>query len=249
VEQSAEGSEDLPPEAEQLYRAPLADFTRARNELAKRLAGEGRRDAAEWVRRLKKPRLSAWAINRLAHDASDDIERLLETSRRIEAADSGAAMRGATRERHTLVSELVARAGQILQAAGQSTSGATLHQVQQTLYAITNEEERDRLRRGVLTEPLEGSGFGDVLTMPDAATFTDPRAEERRARAGEELRHVRDELREAEQDASRLRREAERARRALAVAEDEAATAERRVERLRDAQQAAEAAVSEAERT
>ena len=65
-------------EVERLYGLPLGEFTSARNELAKRLAKEGDRVAAESVRALPKPPVSVWAINEAARSDTDGVRALLE---------------------------------------------------------------------------------------------------------------------------------------------------------------------------
>ena len=51
-------------EIRELYQGPLAGFVAARQALAKKLKGAGDERAAE-VRELRKPSLSAWAVNAL----------------------------------------------------------------------------------------------------------------------------------------------------------------------------------------
>lgn len=218
---------------EELYGAPLNEFTQRRNALAKKLVEQGRREEAESVRKLKKPRLPAWAINQLARRAKDLVDRFLEAGQRIEDAGSADAMRLATQERHALAQDLVRRAERILSEAGQSTSSATLHQVSQSLYGTTSAEERDRLRRGILTDPLEGAGFGEALeTSPQGAA--DEEHERRKQKAEKDLQRLRDELDRSEKEAKRLRSEADRTRRGAHAAEQQAAAAaELHVERLR----------------
>ncbi len=73
-------------EENDLYGLPLADFTKARDELARRLRREGRRDDAEAVKALRKPTVAAWALNQLARRRPGDVERLLATGERLREA-------------------------------------------------------------------------------------------------------------------------------------------------------------------
>ena len=56
-----------------LYRAPLNDFTAARNALAKSLSGE----EAKRVRGLAKPTLVPWAVNQVYWKARATYDRLM----------------------------------------------------------------------------------------------------------------------------------------------------------------------------
>ena len=58
------GDQELALELRALYQGPLADFVGARKALAKRLRQAGDPRHAE-VAELRKPGLSAWAVNRL----------------------------------------------------------------------------------------------------------------------------------------------------------------------------------------
>jgi hypothetical protein len=64
---------------DELYRAPFDEFIARRDALVKELRKDGKRDEADAVKKLKKPALSAWALNQLPRDA---IEELLERLRR-----------------------------------------------------------------------------------------------------------------------------------------------------------------------
>jgi hypothetical protein len=48
-----------------LYTLPLDDFIRARNSLAKQLADAGNSEEAQRVKGLRKPNVTAWAVNQL----------------------------------------------------------------------------------------------------------------------------------------------------------------------------------------
>jgi hypothetical protein len=52
-----------------LYRRPLEEFVAARDQLARQLRAAGDRDAARQVAGLRRPSISAWAANQLAHAA------------------------------------------------------------------------------------------------------------------------------------------------------------------------------------
>src|ERR687891_633946 len=62
-----------------LYGLPLDEFTPARNELAKRLRGEGDRETAERVKELAKPSVAAWTVNQIARRRARPSRRFAAT--------------------------------------------------------------------------------------------------------------------------------------------------------------------------
>jgi hypothetical protein len=52
-----------------LYRRPLGEFVAARDQLTRQLRTAGDRETARRVARLRRPSISAWAANQLAHAA------------------------------------------------------------------------------------------------------------------------------------------------------------------------------------
>src|SRR3954462_6936203 len=59
-------------EADELYGLPDAEFTPARDALAKRLRAEKRREDADAVKALRKPSVAAGAINRAVREHGAD---------------------------------------------------------------------------------------------------------------------------------------------------------------------------------
>jgi hypothetical protein len=85
-------------EIERLYALPLDEFTRERDELAKRLRADGDRDAAAAVKALKKPSVAAWAVNQVRRDRPEDMRRLLDVTEELHRVYAGLSAAGA-RER------------------------------------------------------------------------------------------------------------------------------------------------------
>ena len=69
-----------------LYRAPLNEFTGARNALAKTLSG----DDAKRVRALAKPTLVPWAVNQVYWHARAAFDRLMKSGERLRKAQIAA---------------------------------------------------------------------------------------------------------------------------------------------------------------
>ena len=251
----------VPSDADELYGLPLAEFTAARNALAKQMASSGDKAGAAAVRRLAKPSKTAWALNQLARRRPGDVDELLAAGRRVREAQQRALegdagdLREATRAEHDQVARLVDAALGLLGEGGGGTERlrATLHA------AATDPDAGELLQRGRLVRDIEASGFGleglvegelppvrRTESAPAARTASaeaedDPAG--RQARQEAEDRARRQARREAEREAERLRREAERARdRARRLLED-AERAEARARELRaEAEAAADAA-------
>lgn len=245
---------DLERELDELYAADLSEFTRARNELAKRLKKEGAADEAALVAALKKPSVAVWAANQLAREARKEVDRLLDAGHRVRDAQRKALAEGdasplerAQKAQAASVRELVARGREILEERHGSASDAALERLGSTLRAASVDENgRELLARGRLTEELEPAGFEALASMSELLRSSSKPA--RRARAAKEKRsevaelrdRVRDakaresELRaaarEAQRDADRARKEAERLEAAAARAAERADAAAEDVE-------------------
>src|SRR5260221_6788543 len=62
---------------DELYARPAEEFVAARDELARALRSEGEREAADAVKRLRRPSHAAAIVNRLARDEPELAEALL----------------------------------------------------------------------------------------------------------------------------------------------------------------------------
>lgn len=229
-------------EADDLYALPLDEFTRARNELAKRLKDPS-------IRELKKPSVSAWAANQLARKREVDVRRLVRAGERLEQAQRGivgggdqAAFAEAQQEERDAVRRLRGEAAQILRESGHPASDATLDRLAGTLHAAAaTEEGRLALRGGRLTEDLEPLGFGvfqGVVPKPAgrrrrASAAPAPRANRQLEKARAELAAAREEADATEKEAKNAEREADRARRAADRAAERVARLQSRVDELR----------------
>ena len=80
----------LEKELDRLYALPLNEFTAARDEIAKRLRGEGEHELADEVKALRKPTVSVWLVNRLAREREIDVKRLLRAGEALGKAQASA---------------------------------------------------------------------------------------------------------------------------------------------------------------
>jgi hypothetical protein len=229
---------EAPAEIARLYSLPLEEFTPARNELAAELASAGRKEEAAAVRKLKKPSLTAWAVNRVVRDERPRVERLLELVDALKEARSATDINALAGERRELVAALTRRAGRILEEAGHPASAAALQRITHTLSAGGEEDERAALSTGTLSQDLTPAGFDALGAFGDAAVMAPPEPE--RDHEAEELQRL---AAEAELEAARLTEEAERAEAAALRASEAASAARRQAREAREkAQRAARSA-------
>jgi hypothetical protein len=159
---------------DELFGLPPEEFVAARDELARRLKREGDAEAAKWVKALRRPPLSAWAVNRLAREQGQALGRLLAAGERLRAAHQAALagegadeLRNAAKAEREAVAALVETALELLREAGHPATDATRDRVAATLHAAAaSPEAADLVRHGRLTADLDPSGFG---TAADAA--------------------------------------------------------------------------------
>ena len=219
-----------PPAAEvdRLYALPLDEFTRERDELAKRLRAGGDRDAAATVKALKKPSVPAWAINQVRRDRPDDVRRLLDVTEELHRVYAGIGSAGA-RERlgeaadmqRELVGSLARCAAQLLDAGGHATSDATLTKVADTLRAAALDEDlREQIAAGRVVKEGRAAGLGPLESLPAPASKpAKKKAAKKKAAKPERAGPDPKEVRKAERAVEAARRKAEAAKEQLEAAE------------------------------
>lgn len=239
---AAASEEQLERELDRLYQLAPGDFTAARDELARRLRAEDRRDLAEQVKKLRKPTVAVWLVNRLAVEREVDVMRLVKIG---EALASGqAALAGgdrsdefveARREEERALARLATAARELAEREG--VGEAALPRATATLRAASlTEDGRELLKRGRLTEELEPPGFEALAGLTSAPA----RPKERSRRAQQQaLEQARERARRAQAEERKLVAAAETARRKA----DEAA---KRAAELRERAEEAEAAAAKA---
>ena len=169
-----------------LYAGPLDAFTPSRDALAKQLRGDGDREAADRVKRLRKPSVTAWALNRARAADPERVSELLVAGERLRDAQDGLfgagssegsggrdALRTASAGERRLVDALVAAAEAQLAAAGHTPTPTMSNRLFATLRAVsTDDEARGALSSGTLARDYEIADFGFGLALdfelPDA---------------------------------------------------------------------------------
>ena len=168
-----------------LYRLPLEQFVATRDQLARRLRAAGDRATARQIAGLRRPTVSAWAANQLAHAAPNAMAELLDAGAALRQAqhDAVAGRPGAARQLRTAtahlraaITRLSSRAETLLVRAGHAASDATLSRLAATLQAGATADEATRasLAQGRLPGDLDPAGFGlDLVPAPEPAVPAD----------------------------------------------------------------------------
>jgi hypothetical protein len=157
----------LDDQIDDLYRLPLAEFTSARNLLAKSLTG----DAAKRVKALAKPTVVPWAVNQVYWRARATYDRLIKSGERLRAAQIAALegrpsdAREADAAHRRAIAAAVAEAERMASAGGSQPGADALTRTFEALsLAATTTGSPGRL-----TEPLQPAGFEALLGITPAA--------------------------------------------------------------------------------
>lgn len=165
-----------------LYALPLDEFTPARDALAKELRNAGKKEAADEVKALRKPSVSAWAVNQAARRQPQDVKALVKAGDELRKAQrqavSGRApggLREATATHRRLVEELTESARAALEERG-SVAPATVTRIAQTLRAASIDKDAAKaLTAGTLSADVEQAGFGPLLSAVPSTPRRRPR--------------------------------------------------------------------------
>lgn len=250
---------------DQLYQLPLAEFTAARNTLAK-----GAGAAAREIRALAKPPLPAWAVNQLYWKRRQVYDALVQRAEDLRATHKAILtgrpgnLRTAGKAHDESVDAALKATLALLDAAGERTTDATRQAIASTLRALPSQDPPGRLGR-----VLQPGGF-EMLTgiTPVPAVVREFRSEPARrampppkARRGTAATPPRQSkadqralgrAREAAANAAGAARQAEQAARQhefeAARAGRDAEKAARRLAAAREAVEAAQLEAAEAER-
>jgi hypothetical protein len=177
---------DAPSErVDSLYGLPLDEFTPSRDALAKELRAAGQRQAADWVKGLRKPSAAAWTVNQLARTQAQEAKTLLAAGEqlraiheRLLAGEAGAdELRQAAEGESKAGQALLARAPGLLDREGQSPSPSILEKARQTVHAVAlDEETRAGFAVGRLTTETRATGLGPFGEGLPSAPSTPRRA-------------------------------------------------------------------------
>ncbi|WP_433518382.1 hypothetical protein ACQP2T_24465 [Nonomuraea sp. CA-143628] len=158
---------DLDEVAGRLYGLPPSEFTAARDAEARAAKDAGEVRLARDIAGLRKPTVSAAAVNRLAREHPDDLGELLTLGRELREAwerHDAEALAELTRRR----GELAGRLSRLVRReAGLSAAAAA--EAEQTLdAAVVDAGAAEEVRRGRLAKPLSYSGFAPAPASASA---------------------------------------------------------------------------------
>jgi hypothetical protein len=234
-------------ELDRLFGLPLAEFTSARNELARQLKSAGDLDGAAQVRALVKPSMPVWVINQLSRRESSGVRELLNAGdalrksqeRLLRAAGTPDSLRAAAAKEREAIALLMQHARAVLEDGGRSATPAMLDRIARTLQAAAVDEEGRRLlKAGRLTGELTPGGFEAFSGLQPSAGEESPSANDELA----ERRRQREERQRRERELQQKVRELERA------ARDAERDADRAADAASDARRAAEQARAAADK-
>lgn len=155
-----------------LFQLAPPEFVAARNALAAQFKKAGRTDAANHVKSLPKPSISAWTVNQVFWRHRIEFDKLLATGERFRRAQaarlsgSGPDIRGLLNERREVLSEVSRLAAAILQRSGGSSPAGVMRRVTATLEAISAYGSLPGApRAGHLVEDVDPPGFETLTAL------------------------------------------------------------------------------------
>lgn len=152
--------------AASLYAVPLAEFVTSRKALAASAKTEGHAAAAKEILALRKPTLTAWAMNLVPRADSSTLADVVGLGARMRAAQSQldtATLTSVRGERDAALTAYVASVVKAAQGEGASLSAGARDEVRASaIAALADESASKALASGQLTRALSYSGFGEV---------------------------------------------------------------------------------------
>jgi hypothetical protein len=229
---------DIDTAADELYALSPDDFIERRQQLVAVAKQEGNRELATQIGKLRRPTRSAWLVNVLARQESDDLMALIELGAALQDAQqrmAGDELRQLSLQRRKAVDALARRAVELGTEHGYTAPDGAVQEVGQTLQtALGDPEIGDLVRAGRLTQAVTYGGFGptDLASALGASIPAKPARSEQ-----EPTKVLPPELdakqrRRAEQAATEARELASQARQAAESAEEEAEAATQRADDL-----------------
>lgn len=155
-----------------VYAVAPADFVATRKEWVGRVRAAGHRDTAKEVGALRKPSVSAAAVNALVRAEDPVLDRLRDIGTRLRHAQSAMDAAGMTAlrgERDALLTEWVEAARR--HAPGPLAAGTEAEVRDTAVAALADARASDVALSGSLTRALAYSGFGEV-DVADAVART-----------------------------------------------------------------------------
>src|SRR5438067_4091981 len=154
---------------DELYEIDPREFVAARDRLAKERRAAGDREGATAIRALRRPSVSAWALNQVARHHADAIGELVAAVEQVRTAqdqvlagDDRDLLRDALARRRRALHVVTERARAVVEQSGRS-GDAAIRDIETALQAPPTPAFVEGLRHGELTD-LETSGDDDQLS-------------------------------------------------------------------------------------
>ena len=225
-----EGIEDVVGE---LLALPPERFTEARNAAVKQLRADGHRDAADALKRVPRPPLALWALNRLAREQPALVARFLDAAEALrQAYRSGGDVRAATAPEREAEARVAAAAVGLARAAKKNVTDTVMTSIGQTLRAAAADAGvAAALGKGMLVHEPAAPSIDDLLGSLPATPAAAPAATRKPATAPRDERAAQRRALQAQVAAARSA--AAETRREARAAGDEAARAHDEWQRAR----------------
>lgn len=165
--------------ADDLYALPLADFTPARDALAKEHKAD--KALATSVKGLRKASVAAWVVNLLVRRDPDQVDQVLAVGAALRDAQDNldaTQLREFTKQRRQLTASVTTAARRMAREEGVKTTQAVADQIEATLTAAMLEPDAAKaVRSGMLVTSLAATGLGDLdlstaVAVPEALGFS-----------------------------------------------------------------------------
>jgi hypothetical protein len=151
--------------ADRLYAEPLSTFTAARDAAAKETAASDKELAVQ-VKSLKKPSVSAWAVNLLVRREADQIDQVLALGEQLRAAAesmAGEELRALTRQRRQLTNALAGTARDLAREQDVRLTASVVDQVEGMLTAaMLDPVAAQVVRSGLVLTAFTSTGVSEV---------------------------------------------------------------------------------------
>jgi hypothetical protein len=163
---SGAAAETLAAAMRSLYAVTPEEFMAERKRVVAEAKSAGHVDEATELGRMRKPSTAAWALNLLAREAPDVVERLADLGGRMRAAQGRmdtATLTSLRPERDAVVDEFGRTAARLVGEVGRTVSPAAQQDIRATaIAALADEQAMAAVASGQLTRTLSYSGFGEV---------------------------------------------------------------------------------------
>lgn len=152
---------DVDEAGSELYLVAPGEFVSTRNRLVAAARARGETGLAREIAALRRPTMSAWAVNLLVHEAAQEVAAVLDLGTGLRSAWSAGEQFGDwQRRRSRVVSAAVRRAADLAERAGHPLREQARHEVAETLEAaVADAQVAQEVRAGRLIHPHSHVGF------------------------------------------------------------------------------------------